>query len=77
MIESQTRYFIIDNPEQKNIKSFVKKHLDCIRIILYKMLFSGIHPRIEEKKYKVSVCAIFKNEAPYLKEWKEFHRIKG
>ena len=23
------------------------------------------------------VCAIFKNETPYLKEWIEFHRIVG
>lgn len=27
--------------------------------------------------YEVSICAIFKNEAPYLKEWIEFHKIQG
>jgi hypothetical protein len=30
-----------------------------------------------EKKYKLSVCALFKNEAPYLKEWLEYHRMVG
>lgn len=30
-----------------------------------------------EKKYKVSICAIFKNEALYLKEWIEFNHIAG
>ena len=25
----------------------------------------------------LSVCAIFRNEAPYLREWIEFHRIIG
>lgn len=32
---------------------------------------------LEAKKYKLSVCAILQNEAPYLKEWIEFHRILG
>jgi hypothetical protein len=28
-------------------------------------------------KYDVAVCAIFQNEAPYLKEWIEFHKLVG
>src|SRR5579864_7571033 len=28
-------------------------------------------------KYNLSICAIFKNEAKYLKEWIEFHRLIG
>lgn len=27
--------------------------------------------------YEVAVCAIFQNEAPYLKEWIEFHKLQG
>lgn len=27
--------------------------------------------------YELSVCAIFQDEAPYLKEWIEFHKIQG
>lgn len=30
-----------------------------------------------DKKYKVSVCTIFKNEAPFIKEWIEYQRIVG
>ncbi len=30
-----------------------------------------------EKKYKLSVCALFKNEAAYLKEWLEYHQMVG
>jgi hypothetical protein len=30
-----------------------------------------------EFKYNLSLCAIFRNEAPYLKEWIEFHRLVG
>jgi hypothetical protein len=29
------------------------------------------------QKYELSVCAIFKNEAPYLKEWIEYHKLIG
>lgn len=29
------------------------------------------------KKYHLSICAIFKNEAHYLKEWIEYHRLLG
>ncbi|MCE5316933.1 MAG: glycosyltransferase family 92 protein [Parachlamydia sp.] len=27
--------------------------------------------------YELSICAIFQDEAPYLKEWIEFHRLQG
>src|ERR1700722_724245 len=29
------------------------------------------------EKYNFSICAIFKNEAPCLKEWIEYHRLFG
>jgi hypothetical protein len=29
------------------------------------------------KKYNLSVCALFKNEAKYLREWIEYHRVVG
>ena len=29
------------------------------------------------KKYKVAICGIFKNEAPFLKEWIEYHEMIG
>lgn len=28
-------------------------------------------------QYELSICAIFKDEAPYLKEWIEFHQLVG
>src|SRR5271165_4385432 len=27
--------------------------------------------------YDLAICAIFQNEAPYLKEWIEFHKLVG
>lgn len=32
---------------------------------------------IASYRYDLSVCMIFRNEAPYLKEWIEFHRLLG
>ncbi len=31
----------------------------------------------EKPKYILSICALFKNEAKYLKEWIEYHRLVG
>lgn len=35
-----------------------------------------IEPR-QVMKYYLSICAIFKNESEYLREWIEFHRLMG
>lgn len=32
---------------------------------------------VDNKKYKISVCTLFKNESRYLKEWIEYHRLIG
>ena len=45
---------------------------------LYKLLLCLlVSPVVLFAKYDLSVCAIFKNEAPYLREWIEFHKIQG
>lgn len=33
--------------------------------------------RTDKRKSKVALCAIFQNDAPYLKEWIDFHRVIG
>ncbi len=38
---------------------------------------SWMNSYAEEKKYNLSVCATFKNEAPFLKEWIEYHLLVG
>lgn len=38
---------------------------------------AGVEQSKIEKKYKFSVCALFKNEAAYLKEWLEYHQMVG
>jgi Glycosyltransferase family 92 len=36
----------------------------------------GIHHKAQFK-YNLVICAIFRDEAPYLKEWIQFHRLLG
>jgi hypothetical protein len=33
--------------------------------------------KLEKRKYVVSLCLIFKDEAPFLKEWIDFHKMIG
>lgn len=46
-------------------------------IFMYKVEAKRIRKKRVKKKYKVAVCAIFKNEALYMREWIEYHRIVG
>jgi hypothetical protein len=41
------------------------------------LLFQLFASAIQAYQYEISVCAIFQNEAPYLKEWIEYHRMLG
>ena len=34
-------------------------------------------PKKEQFQYELSACAMFQNEAPFLKEWIEYHRMLG
>lgn len=77
MILEQNKYFIMDAPHKKEINRSLRKIFYTTESIIYKTLMSVIKPTIREKKYNVSICAIFKNEAPYLKEWLEFNHLVG
>lgn len=41
------------------------------------IIFLIIFPFTIFANYELSICAIFKNEGPYLKEWIEFHKLQG
>lgn len=63
--------------------------IDCIKNHRFlKMFTNALFPLLllanvtfgetsETKKYNLSICAFFKNEAKYLKEWIEFHQLVG
>lgn len=51
------------------------------QFFLWMMCFLGVlhsdEYSEEPKKYQLSICAVFKNEARYLKEWIEYHQLVG
>src|SRR5687768_12283024 len=49
----------------------------CKRIGLFLVLFTMVASSVFAFKYNLSICAIFQNEGPYLKEWIEYHKLLG
>jgi len=44
---------------------------------LHSFLIEGKESFPTKKKYTLSICAVLRNEAKYVKEWIEFHRLIG
>lgn len=75
---NETKYFILDRAPDSSWKGTVKRALAPLAARTYRCLMDLYHPGPQpEKKYRVAICAIFKNEGPYFREWLEFHRIVG
>ena len=77
MQQKENKYFIFDIVKEINFKYVIKKILSFVIAKMYKVLLLLNNEKNKTKKFKVSICAIFKNEAPYMKEWIEFHRVVG
>lgn len=77
VIEDQ--FFHFANRIPISFSQFLKEIRDKSRSIYFKMIMniSKPHSGQHRKKYNVSICAIFKNEAPYLAEWIVYHTIVG
>ena len=75
----ENEYLLFDKPLIKNWKHYVKSILYVIDSMKFKFLLNIFKPKntIKEKKYKVSICAIFRDEGAILREWIEFHKIVG
>lgn len=71
------KYFVYDEQSFSTIKWKLYGILSTFKAILYRIKMILINPKIKSKKYNVAICAIFKNEALYLKEWIEFNNIVG
>lgn len=76
MIKSN-EYFIFDNEQCSGLKSLLYRLVSFGKSIYYKAKLIMSKPNVISKKYNVAICAIFKNEGPYLKEWLEFNHIVG
>lgn len=59
----------------KNIcKLKYKVYITIRKLIMH--IIVRCHPKYD-KKYKLSICAIFKDEAPFLAEWVNYHAMLG
>ena len=81
-MRTETRYFLLERPQKKGVLAAGKSALRWVQAGKYRLLLNRTahadHIRIaQEKKYKVSICAIFKDEEEFLKEWLEFHLMVG
>lgn len=77
-VKLEDKYLIYDSPEKINVRYGLRQGLYFLHRIYYKMLYWLCKPTGEKNyKYNVSICAIFKDEADYMKQWIEFHRLVG
>jgi hypothetical protein len=74
---TENKYFIFDNERKQTIPSIIKNMIFRIEGAFYKFFTCLRHPKWMDKKHDVSICAIFKNESQYLREWIEFHIVIG
>lgn len=74
----ENKFFLFDDPVRTGLKYTVKQCLYPLVSWWYAALTKILLPKeSSQKKYNVSICAIFRDEAEILKEWIEFHRIVG
>lgn len=76
-LKKENGMFIIDRPVSHGLKYYAKYSILIVLDIFYKILLLFTFKKSPNKKYNISICAIFKNEANYMKEWIEFHQMMG
>lgn len=78
-MKKEGKYLIYNTPRQrKTIKQAIKYMLYVAYFALCKVILMFYRPRRKQAvKYNTTICAIFKNEGPYLKEWIEYHKLVG
>lgn len=77
MVIKETRYLSLDKPEKVNLKYIVRCMKSMVMSPIYKCIMNFRYPQTIEKKYNVSICAIFRDESKYLKEWISYHLVVG
>ncbi|MGL5099839.1 MAG: glycosyltransferase family 92 protein, partial [Fusobacteriaceae bacterium] len=77
-LKTENNNFIFDRPIEINFKYIIKRILLVFMDIFYHLLLMLVNKKEKEKKkYYATICGIFKNEASYMKEWIEYHKMIG
>lgn len=71
------RYYAFGEKTKFTFRSFIKLSIFFVYTPICSLIFLFVHKKSKQKKYKVSITAIFKNEAQYLKEWIVYHQLIG
>lgn len=77
MIIKENNFFIFDRPVSINLKYYIKRLLLPFYDFFYSSILCFHKNKNIKKRYAVSICAIFKDEAHNFNEWIEFHKIVG
>ena len=75
-VVTENEYLIYDRPVVKNLQYYIRLTKAVCREWRYKMLFAK-RKTFPPKKYHISICGCFKNEARFFKEWIEYHQLMG
>ncbi|MCZ2486953.1 glycosyltransferase family 92 protein [Aquirufa antheringensis] len=77
MRKKENNYFIFGPEVDYNFKFYVKVLLSYFLDFYFSVILNIINKTVSNKKYKISICTIFKNESHNFHEWVEYHRIIG
>lgn len=73
---TENRQVFFDGEIKKGLKYYFRYVIIVCLEVFYKLLFVK-KKNFEPKKYHISICGCFKNEARFLKEWIEYHLMMG
>ena len=73
---TENRHIIYDGVINKNLKYYLLYMIIVFVDVFYKILFIR-RKTFAPKKYHISICGCFKNEARFFKEWIEYHMMMG
>lgn len=73
----ENRLLIGDKTTEMSWKRFLKIILSPFFDVIYKLILLAKRPKKTDKKYYLSICGIFKDEAHNMREWLEYHKIVG
>jgi len=73
----ESRYLLLSHP-MKRLDFFARRLAALIAAPYYYLKFRWARPKEKlGKRYYASICAIFRDESPYLRQWIEYHLIVG
>lgn len=81
-MRTETKHFLLERPREMGVSAALKSAVRWGQAGYYRLLLNraqrdGKIRNAGEKKYRLAICAIFKDEAEFLREWLEYHRMVG